>query len=51
MLAFYIKCIFDDNELACRLSKREIVVASKRHDRQINKVEILKIYERFLAWK
>lgn len=44
MLAFYIKCVFDSDELAIKLSKNSIKTARKRHDPEKNIEELLNIY-------
>ena len=45
MLAQHIKSIFRNHDLANRLSKNEMAVASKRHDRQENAAQLINIYK------
>jgi glycosyltransferase involved in cell wall biosynthesis len=44
MLAYNIKRIFDDDNFAMSLSDAGKAVASQRHDRNLNRTKLLKIY-------
>ncbi len=46
MLAYYIRCIFDNDNLAIKLSQNEKEVAKKRHNRQENTSQLLTIYRK-----
>ena len=45
MLAMYISTIFDDDEMAMRLSNNGIKAATKRHDRKKNTDKLIEIYQ------
>lgn len=48
LLANKIKCVFDDDILAIRLSSNEKITASTRHNRKQNLENILSIYNKLL---
>ncbi len=50
MLAENIREVFTDNEMAKHLSKNGIQAAEKRHDRQINRDQTIKIYNSILNY-
>lgn len=45
ILAYHIKCLFEDKELRERLSKNAIMIAQKRHSRSIIRNDLKKIYK------
>lgn len=49
MLAFYVKCIFNDDNLAVKLSTQGKIVAAKRHNANENTSQLLKIYEQIIS--
>jgi len=51
MMAYQIKKIFLDDNLALRLSQQGKIVAAKRHDRRENASRLIKIYENVLSIK
>ena len=48
MLANNIRKIFDDDNLAIKLSEKGIITADKRHNRDINLNQTIKVYNRIL---